>query len=141
MENPVVNEQEILHEMKAVMQCNSNFVSLLIPQAEMKEWHDHVDGLVEERHNSIANTLELCLSCTNPSILSTMENLILICSVEIEQLISIDKYTPPFCIMSHISVLKQAPVVPALKTESCHDANFVITGGTGGCHTDNLQCH
>ena len=26
MENPVVNEQEILHEMKAVMQCNSNFV-------------------------------------------------------------------------------------------------------------------
>ena len=28
-----------------------------------------------------------------------------------------------------------------LKTENCHDANFVITGGTGGCHYDNLQCH
>ena len=27
----------------------------------------HVDGLVQERHNSIANALELHLSCTNPS--------------------------------------------------------------------------
>ena len=26
---------------------------------------DHVYELVQERHNSIANTLELCLSCTN----------------------------------------------------------------------------
>ena len=24
---------------------------------------------------------------------------------------------------------------------SLHDANFVITDGTGGCHNDNLQCH
>ena len=29
----------------------------------------HIDGLMQERRNSIANTLELCLSCTNPSIL------------------------------------------------------------------------
>ena len=29
---------------------------------------EHFDGSVQERHNSIANTLELCLSCTNPSI-------------------------------------------------------------------------
>ena len=29
----------------------------------------HVDGLVQERSNSIANTLELHLSCTNPSLL------------------------------------------------------------------------
>ena len=28
----------------------------------------HIDGLMQERHNSIANALELCLSCTNPSI-------------------------------------------------------------------------
>ena len=28
-----------------------------------------------------------------------------------------------------------------LKTEHCHDANFVITSGTGGCLYDNLQCH
>ena len=32
-------------------------------------WDDsHVDGFVQERRNSIANTLELRLSCTNPSI-------------------------------------------------------------------------
>ena len=29
----------------------------------------HIDGLVQERCNSIANALELCLPCTNPSIL------------------------------------------------------------------------
>ena len=29
-----------------------------------------IDGLVQERHNSIANALELCLSCTYPSIFS-----------------------------------------------------------------------
>ena len=29
-----------------------------------------MDGLVQERHNSSANTLELCLSCINPLILS-----------------------------------------------------------------------
>ena len=28
---------------------------------------DHVDGLVQEIRNSIANALELILSCTNPS--------------------------------------------------------------------------
>ena len=27
----------------------------------------NIDGLVQERRNSIANALELCLSCTNPS--------------------------------------------------------------------------
>ena len=27
-----------------------------------------------------------------------------------------------------------------LKTKSCHNANFVITGGTIGCHNNNLQC-
>ena len=30
----------------------------------------HRDGLVQERRNSIADTLELRLSCTNPSIFS-----------------------------------------------------------------------
>ena len=29
----------------------------------------YIIGLVQERHNSIANAMELCLSCTNPSIL------------------------------------------------------------------------
>ena len=30
----------------------------------------YIDGLVQERRNSIANALELSLSCINPSILS-----------------------------------------------------------------------
>ena len=30
----------------------------------------YINGLVQERHNSIANALELRLSCTNPSIVS-----------------------------------------------------------------------
>ena len=28
-----------------------------------------------------------------------------------------------------------------LKTESCNNANFVVTGDTGGCRYDNLRCH
>ena len=32
------------------------------------QWNDVIDGLVQERHNSIANALELIFSCTNPSI-------------------------------------------------------------------------
>ena len=29
----------------------------------------------------------------------------------------------------------------SLKTQSWHDANFVVTGDTTGCHYDNLWCH
>ena len=36
---------------------------------QILETIDHVDGSVQERHDSIANTLELRLSCTNSSIL------------------------------------------------------------------------
>ena len=32
--------------------------------------HNHFDGLVQERRNSIALAMELRLSCTNPSILT-----------------------------------------------------------------------
>ena len=28
----------------------------------------------------------------------------------------------------------------ALKTETCRNANFVVAGGTAGCHNDNLWC-
>ena len=28
-----------------------------------------------------------------------------------------------------------------LKTKSCRNANFDVTGGTVGCHNDNLRCH
>ena len=39
--------------------------------SEQKSWltvDNNSDGLIQERHNSIANTLELCLSCINPSV-------------------------------------------------------------------------
>ena len=32
------------------------------------------------------------------------------------------------------------PAHHTLKTESCHNANFVVTGGTVSCHKDNLRC-
>ena len=34
----------------------------------------HLDGLMQARCNSIANALELCLSCTNPSIFTSTRN-------------------------------------------------------------------
>ena len=37
-----------------------------VESVSMQWWH-HVDGLVQERRNSIANALDLRLSCTNPS--------------------------------------------------------------------------
>ena len=43
-------------------------------------WTDlkcHINGLVQERHNSIANALELCLSCTQPSKYSMMYQTVL----------------------------------------------------------------
>ena len=43
--------------------CDSNFFILGIPL----QFRHHVDGLVQGRRNSIANALELRLSCTNPS--------------------------------------------------------------------------
>ena len=40
------------------------FITPLFPVANAG---DQIDGLVQERRNSIANALELRLSCTNPS--------------------------------------------------------------------------
>ena len=37
----------------------------------MMKFNLHYDGLVQERRNSIANALELHLSCTTPSIWGT----------------------------------------------------------------------
>ena len=33
----------------------------------MWKYTDYIDGLEQERRNSIANALEFCLSCTNPT--------------------------------------------------------------------------
>ena len=43
--------------------------SIGIPIIKMGQTWDHLDGLMQERRNSIAKTLELRLSCPNPSIL------------------------------------------------------------------------
>ena len=41
----------------------------MMPAGYYRDFGDHMDGLVQERGNSIANALELHPSCTNPSIL------------------------------------------------------------------------
>ena len=38
------------------------------PMCQLSNPEGYIDGLVQERCNSIANTMELPLSCTNPSI-------------------------------------------------------------------------
>ena len=40
-------------------------------QYQSFKFPDYIDGLVQERRNSIANALELRLSCTNPTIYGT----------------------------------------------------------------------
>ena len=40
----------------------------LIPENVHQNYIYHIDGLVQERHNFIANALELHLSCTDPLI-------------------------------------------------------------------------
>ena len=38
----------------------------------------YIDGLVQKKRNSIANPLELCLSCTNPMVLYTYGYIIVV---------------------------------------------------------------
>ena len=46
---------------------------MLTSTAQNVNWQPYnLDGLIEEEPNSIANALELCLSCTNPSIWSNL---------------------------------------------------------------------
>ena len=45
-------------------------------------------------------------------------------------------------LQSHKTRVNEISLIgPPLKKQSCHDANFVVTGGTGGCCYDNLWCH
>ena len=46
--------------------CNYLKYDTLVGYSEMNMINQHIDGLVQERCNSIANALELSLSCTNP---------------------------------------------------------------------------
>ena len=59
-------DNDNLDNMKMVKQAvYPNWLKLLWTNFE---YETYIDGLVQERHNSIANALELRLSCTNPSI-------------------------------------------------------------------------
>ena len=46
-------------------------------------WYLYIDGLVQERRNSIANTLELHLSCTNPLIWKPLTTIPVVCTEQI----------------------------------------------------------
>ena len=46
-----------------------------IMQTETKVRSEHIDELVQERHNSSALAMELCLACTNPLIWEFMFHL------------------------------------------------------------------
>ena len=52
----------------SVMSLKFVFFKLLPHLPRANEQTPYLDGLAQERRNSIANALELCLSCTNPSI-------------------------------------------------------------------------
>ena len=47
---------------------NTIQIAFLNITTHIMEIKGHIDGLAQERLNSIANALELCLSCTNSSI-------------------------------------------------------------------------
>ena len=42
--------------------------------------------------------------------------------------------------LANISIELSSPLTHlSLKTESCHDDNFIVAGGTVGCHNDDLR--
>ena len=60
---------DTVHRCKIVQQyypAIKNLRIIFLLQQNFNQLHQ-IDGLVQERHNSIANALELHLSCTNPS--------------------------------------------------------------------------
>ena len=50
-----------------------SYCSLALSQRCILKTIQHIDGLMQERRNPIANTLELRLSCTNPSICASCD--------------------------------------------------------------------
>ena len=57
-----------------VASCNFTFPWLTPTRLIDCRICDHIEGLVQERHNSIANALELRRSCTSPSICSCLKS-------------------------------------------------------------------
>ena len=57
----------VMYETELIFSGFQIYIPVIITTLMPSVWpNDHVEGLVQERHNSIANTLELHLSCTNP---------------------------------------------------------------------------
>ena len=57
--------KKIVYHFDIISKSHESFLAFLVLHDGMNY---HIDGLVQERCNSIANTLHLSLSCTNPSI-------------------------------------------------------------------------
>ena len=64
-----------------------------------KNWV-HIDGLVQKEGDSIANTLELRLSCTNPSIYDTLRDMIK--SSKMSLYLKHDGYQEPYALTQQI---------------------------------------
>ena len=85
----------------------------------------HTNGFMQERHNSIANALELYLSCTNPSILShALEKAI---AVFLDNTIK-----PSFnligCVVCNIFSYRKILIQDL--TVTCTVQNFLLCGGS-----------
>ena len=88
---------------------------------------------MQERDNSSASAMALCLSCTNPSMYSILAQAI--------------KYKY-LCLLKHHDVQKWTLQLTRIQTYSqiyqtrkcCHFDEIFITGCTGSCHFDNIQC-
>ena len=80
----------------------------------------HIDKLVQERHNSIANSLELCLSCTKPiDIWSSCMSNGGVNSVYLQQIKKCQIKTPTVCYVDyawwlHLGVLWRSDGYPWL---------------------------
>ena len=54
----------------------------------------HIDGLVQERRNSIANALELWLSCTDPLILCIISSVSIFSTTDPDKNPTVSNYMP-----------------------------------------------
>ena len=59
--------------------------------------------------------------------------------IEYIAIISCCIYSTGEC-FDHIACISVMARIYTLKTKSSNNANFVVIGGTGGCHDDNLWC-
>ena len=65
---PPANDDGIFKFTYRRLKTTENELSSIIILVLKLYWRKHIDGLVQHGNKSIANTLELLLSCTKPSI-------------------------------------------------------------------------